>query len=77
MHVTGNHNFFTNFQSHLLGCLWSDFDIVSYSLLCYKYMRDTYIDTLVCICSCMSVILSVFILGRFVDFIQTWNYTIC
>ena len=75
MHVTGNHNFFTNFQSHLLGLLVVR--LVSYSLLCYKYMRDTYIDTLVCICSCMSVILSVFILGRFVDFIQTWNYTIC
>ena len=65
------------FSLTCLVCLWSDFDIVSYSLLSYKYMPDTYIDTLVCICSCMSVILSVFILCRFVDFIQTWNYTIC
>ena len=60
-----------------LVCLWSDFDIVPYSLLSYKYICDTYIDTLVCICICMSVILSVFIFGRIVDFIQTWNYTIC
>ena len=51
------------FSLTCLVCLWSDFDIVSYSLLSYKYLRDTYIDTLVCICSCMSVILSVFILG--------------
>ena len=65
------------FSLTCLVCLWSDFDIVSYSLLSYKYMCDTYIDTLVCICSCMSVILSVFILGRIVDFIQTYNYTIC
>ena len=65
------------FSLTCLVCLWSDFDIVSYSLLSYKYMHDTYIDTLVCICSCMSVILSVFILGRFVDFSQTWDYTIC
>ena len=60
-----------------LVCLWSDFDIGSYSLLSYKYICDTYIDTLVCICICMSVILSVIILGSFVDFIQTWSYTIC
>ena len=36
-------------------------------------MCDTYIDSFVCICICMSVILSVFILGSVVDFIQTWN----
>ena len=36
-------------------------------------MCDTYFDTLVCICICMSVILSVFILGGIVDFIQAWN----
>ena len=30
-----------------LVCLWSDLDIGSYSLLSYKYMCDTYIDTLV------------------------------
>ena len=65
------------FSLSCLLCLWSDFDIVSYSLLSYKYMRDTYIDTLVCFCSYMSVILSVFLLGRIVDFIQTWSYTIC
>ena len=77
MPVTGNHNFLPIFSLTCLVCLWSDFDIVSYSLLSYKYMCDTYIDTLVCICICMSVILSVFILGRIVDFIQTWYYTIC
>ena len=57
------------FSLTYLVCLWSDFDIVSYSLLCYKYMCDTYIDTLVCICICMSGILSVFtgILGSIVD----------
>ena len=44
--------------------------MVSYSLLSYKYMCDTYFDILVCFCICMSVILSVFILGRFVDFID-------
>ena len=38
-------------------------------------MCDTYFDILVCFCICMSVILSVFILGRFVDVIQTWNNT--
>ena len=65
------------FSPTCLVCLWSDFAIVSYSLLSYKYMRDTYFDTLVCFCSCMSVILSVFILGIIVDFIQTWSYTIC
>ena len=65
------------FSLTCLVCLWSDFDIGFYSLLSYKYMCDTYIDTLVCICICMSVILYVFILGRIVDFIQTWNYTIC
>ena len=54
-----------------LVCLWSDFEIGSYSLLFYKYMCDTYIDTFVCICICMSIILSVFILGSVVDFIQT------
>ena len=54
-----------------LVCWWSDFEIGSYSLLFYKYMYDTYIDTFVCICIYMSVILSVFILGSVVDFIQT------
>ena len=53
--------------------LWSDFEIGSSSLLLYKYMCDTYIGTFVCSCICMSVILSVFILGSVVDFIQAWN----
>ena len=77
MPVTGTITFSPIFSLTCLICLWSDFDIVSYSLLSYKYMCDTYFDTLVCICICMSVILSVFILGRIVDFIQAWNYTIC
>ena len=53
--------------------LWSDFQIDSFSLLFYKYMCDTYIDTFACICICMAVILAVFLLGSIVDFIQTWN----
>ena len=77
MPVTGTITFLPIFSLTCLVCLWSDFDIVSYSLLSYKYMSDTYFDTLVCICICMSVILSVFILGRIVDFIQAGNYTIC
>ena len=35
------------FSLTCLVCLWSDFDIGSYSLLSYKYMCGTYIDTLV------------------------------
>ena len=77
MPVTGTITFLPIFSLTCLVCLLSDFDIVSYSLLSYKYMCDTYFDTLVCFCIGMSVMLSVFILGRIVDFIQAWNYTIC
>ena len=68
MHLTG-----ITFLPMCFVCLWLDFEIGSYSLLFYKYMCDTYIDSFVCICICMSVILAVFILGSIVDFIQTWN----